>query len=58
MDMESGTAAVTGISKTKLVYKTAEVAVHNVLFGFVFADGWTEVQGAPQLSLLTASVSF
>lgn len=39
MDMESGTAAVTGISKTKLVYKTADVAVHNVLFGFVFADG-------------------
>lgn len=39
MDMESGTAAVTGISRTKLVYKTADAAVHNVLFGFVFADG-------------------
>lgn len=37
--MESGTVAVTGISKTNLVYKTADVAVHNVLFGFVFADG-------------------
>lgn len=39
MDMESGTVAVTGTSKIKLVYKTADVTVHNVLCVLVFANG-------------------